>query len=119
MLTKELKNRIVPKMIIDMSQVSFGDLIQSITFQESVYYETYNSIKSAITNKKQEAHLFEINTSGTLVVLEKDKWLPALESVIQYHADRDNFEMCIEIKELQQKLLHEQPRQKRRIKKSV
>lgn len=106
-------------MMIDMSQVLSSDLIQNITFQESVYYETYNSIKSAIANKKQEAHLFEINTSGTLVILEKDKWIPALESVIQYYADRDNFEMCIEIKELLQKLLHEHPRQKRRIKKSI
>jgi hypothetical protein len=119
MITKEPKNRTIPKMMVDLNQISSADLVDSIQFQESVFYETYNSIKNAIANKKQEAHIFEINSSGTLIILEKDKWVPALESVIKFHADKDNFEMCIEIKELQNKLLYEQPRKKRRTKASV
>jgi len=119
MITKEPKNRTIPKMMVDLDQISSADLVDSIQFQESVFYETYNSIKNAIANKKQEAHIFEINSSGTLIILEKDKWIPALESVIKFHADKDNFEMCIEIKELQNKLLYEQPRKKRRTKASV
>jgi hypothetical protein len=119
MITKESKNRSIPKMMVDLNQVTSADLVESLQFQESVFYETYNSIKNAVANKKQEAHIFEINTSGTLIILEKDKWVPALESVIKFHAEKDNFEMCIEIKELQNKLLHEQPRKKRRTKESV
>ena len=119
MITKQSKNRVVPKMMVDLNQITSADLVESPTFQESVFHETFNGIKNAVVNKKTEAHLFEINTSGTIVILEQDKWVPALESIIKFHADKDNFEMCIEIKELQDKLLYEQPRKKRRTKASV
>ena len=112
------QNRVVPKMMVDMSQVSFEELIESPQFQESVFFETYNSIKNAIKDKKLEAHIFEINASGTLITIEKKDWNNALQATIDYYAGRDNFEKCIEIKELQNKL-YEQPRQKRRVKASV
>jgi len=117
MITRK-QNRAVPKMMVDMSQMSSADLVESHQFQESVFIETYNSIKSAIDNKKEEAHICEINTSGTLITIEKPNWGPALQSVIDYYADKDNFEKCIEIKELQNKL-YEPTRQKRRVKASV
>ncbi len=117
MITKK-QNRSVPKMMVDMSQISSTDLVESLQFQESVFIETYNSIKSAIDNKKAEAHICEINTSGTLITIEKSNWGPALQSVIDYYADKDDFEKCIEVKELQNKL-YERPRQKRRAKESV
>ena len=105
-------------MMVDMSQLSYNDLIESPQFQESVFIETYNSIKNAINSKKTEAQIFEINTSGTLITIDKSNWNNALQAVIDYYADKDNFEKCIEIKELQNKL-YEQPRQKRRVKASV
>ncbi len=55
-----------------MNQLSCADLIESPQFQESVFIETYNSIKTAINNKKTEAQIFEINTSGTLITIEKN-----------------------------------------------
>lgn len=117
MITKK-QNRSIPKMMVDLNQISSDELIESPQFQESVFFETYNSIKSAITNKKTEAHICEINTSGTLITIEKPNWNNALQAVIDYYADKDNFEKCIEIKELQNKL-YEPARQKRRIKASV
>lgn len=117
MITKK-QNRIIPKMMVDMSQISSDELIESPQFQESVFFETYNSIKTAIKNKKTEAHVFEINASGTLIIIEKDNWSSALQSVINYYADKDDFEKCIEIRELQSKL-YEQPKPKRRVKASV
>ena len=117
MITKK-QNRVTPKMMVDMNQLSYNDLIESPQFQESVFIETYNSIKTAINNKKTEAHIFEINTSGTLIIIEKNNWKNALQAVIDYYATKDDFEKCIEIKELQNKL-YESTRQKRRIKASV
>ena len=118
MITKNKVTRIIPKMMVDLSQISYDELIESPQFQESVFFETYNSIKNAIKDKKSEAHIFEINASGTLITIEKDNWNDALQAVIDYYAGKDNFEKCIEIKELQNKL-YEQPRQKRRVKASV
>jgi len=117
MITKK-QNRVVPKMMVDLSQITSDELVESPQFQESVFIETYNSIKSAINNKKTEAHICEINTSGTLITIEKSSWNSALQAVIDYYASKDNFEKCIEIKELQNKL-YEPTRQKRRIKASV
>jgi predicted RNA-binding protein (virulence factor B family) len=117
MITKK-QNRSVPKMMVDMSQISSDELVESPQFQESVFFETYNSIKSALSNKKVEAHVCEINTSGTLIIIEKNNWNKALQAVIDYYATKDDFEKCIEIKELQNKL-YESTRQKRRIKASV
>lgn len=117
MITKK-QNRSIPKMMVDMSQISSDELLESPQFQESVFVETYNSIKSAISNKKTEAHICEINTSGTLITIEKSNWNNALQAVIDYYADKDDFEKCIEIKELQNKL-YEPTRQKRRVKASV
>jgi len=117
MITKK-QNRVIPKMMVDMSQITSDELVESPQFQESVFIETYNSIKSAINNKKTEAHICEINTSGTLITIEKSNWNNALQAVIDYYADKDNFEKCIEIKELQNKL-YEPTRQKRRVKASV
>jgi len=117
MITKK-QNRVVPKIMVDMSEISSNELVESPQFQESVFIETYNSIKSAITSKKTEAHICEINTSGTLITIEKPNWNNALQSVIDYYADQDDFEKCIEIKELQN-TLYEPTRQKRRIKASI
>ena len=116
--TKNKVTRIIPKMMVDLSQVSYGELVESPQFQESVFFETYNSIKNAIKDKKLEAYIFEINASGTLISIEKKDWHNALQAIIDYHASKDNFEKCIEIRELQNKL-YEQSKTKRRVKASV
>ena len=117
MITKK-QNRAIPKMMVDLSQITSEELVESPQFQESVFFETYNSIKTAVKEKKAEAHICEINTSGTLIIIEKPNWNDALQSVIDYYASKDNFEKCIEIRELQNKL-YEPTRQKRRVKASV
>ena len=62
--------------------------IKQVVIEEVVY-----TIKKIIS-------LFEVGNSEYTVELEKDKWQTSLESAIEYYAEKEEYDKCIECRDL-------------------
>jgi hypothetical protein len=69
-----------------------------------VYYETVNSIEDAITNNNKIAVLFLIGNSDAHVEINKSEWKTALQSCIEHYSQLEEYELCVEIKRLIDKI---------------
>jgi hypothetical protein len=66
--------------------------------------ETFKAIKEGIAKRKKSISLFEVAYSNCYIDLEKDKWKPALENVIQYYIETEEYNLCAECRDLISKL---------------
>lgn len=79
--------------------ISVNDIIKIPNFAEIVYNETLDAIKEA-KDKKKAAVLFDINNTGNIHKLERENFVPALESAKIYYEKTQRFEKCAEIRDL-------------------
>ena len=79
-------------------------LLESETFIKAVYYETVNGIEDAITNNNKIAILFLIGNSDAHVEINKPEWEIALQSCIEYYSQLEEYELCVKIKKLMDKI---------------
>ena len=66
--------------------------------------ETVLAIKEGIKKKKKSIPIFEIAGSDCYVEIEKDKWKLSLENAINYYVEREDYDKCIECRDLISKL---------------
>ena len=69
-----------------------------------VIEETVIAIKEGINKRKKSIPLFEIAGTDYRVELEKDKWKSSLENAINYYVEREDYDKCIECRDLISKL---------------
>lgn len=79
-------------------------LCDNVIFANAVYTETIESIKDAIKTKSNTAILFEIGVSDYYVEINKDQWKQALQSCLDKLIELENYEDCIEVKLLIDKI---------------
>ena len=73
--------------------------IQQVVLEEAIY-----AIKDGIEKHKTSISLFEIADSDCYIELSKDKWKPTLEHLIEHYAEKEEYDKCIEVKDLISKL---------------
>jgi hypothetical protein len=83
----------------DYSQLTEIPEIQQIVRDEAIY-----AIKDGIEKHKSSISLFEIAQSDYYIELGKDKWKPTLEKLIEYYAGKEEYNKCIEARDLITKL---------------
>ena len=83
---------------------SFRLLTEIPEIREIVIEETIVAIKEGINKKKKSISLFEIADSDYYVELEKDKWKLSLENAINYYVEKEDYNKCIECRDLISKL---------------
>jgi hypothetical protein len=83
---------------------SFRPLTEIPEIREIVIEETIVAIKEGINKKKKSISLFEIADSDYYVELEKDKWKLSLENAIEYYVEKEDYNKCIECRDLISKL---------------
>jgi uncharacterized protein (UPF0303 family) len=101
------KTRIIPKMVLTINgdgEVDVNSIINNDVFSKAVYQETLAGINDAINNKRKTAVLFTISNTEMLVELNKQQWIPALESCLKWFEKDEQYEMCIDIKTLIDKI---------------
>jgi uncharacterized protein (UPF0303 family) len=101
------KTRIIPKMVLTINgdgEVDVNSIINNDVFSKAVYQETLAGINDAINNKRKTAVLFTISNTEMLVELNKQQWIPALESCLKWFEVDEQYEKCIEIKTLIDKI---------------
>jgi hypothetical protein len=101
------KTRIIPKMVLTINgdgEVDINNVINNSVFSKAVYTETLAGINDAINNKRKTAILFTINNTEMLIELNKQQWIPALESCLKHFEADEQYEVCIDIKTLIDKI---------------
>jgi len=83
----------------DYSQLTEIPEIQQIVRDEAIY-----AIKDGIEKHKSSISLFEIAQSDYYIELGKDKWKPTLEKLIEYYAEKEEYDKCVEARDLITKL---------------
>jgi hypothetical protein len=83
---------------------SYDALTQIPELQQVVIEETILAIKDGIKKKRKSIPIFEIAGSDCYLEIEKDKWKPSLESALNYYLEREDYDKCIECRDLISKL---------------
>ena len=76
-------------------QVSEHPMVKKIVIEETIF-----AIKEGIKKKKKSIPLFQISGTTTYVELEKEKWQPTLEKMLETYIQEENYDKCIEIRDL-------------------
>jgi hypothetical protein len=99
--------RKIPSMVININGGDVADikvLCDNNVFAGAVYTEAIASIKDAIENKKKTAILFELGKSEYYIEIIKSEWKQALQSCIDKLVETEDYEMCIQIQDLIDKI---------------
>ena len=73
--------------------------IRQVVLDEAIY-----AIKDGIEKHKSSISLFEIANSEYYIELGKDKWKPILEHLIDLYIEKEEYDKCIEARDLISKL---------------
>ena len=83
---------------------SYDQLHEIPEVKEVVIEEVIYAIKDAIKRKKSKIELFEVANSDYYLQLNKDKFKPSLEAAIEYFVEKEEYDRCIECRDLINKL---------------
>jgi hypothetical protein len=83
----------------DYSQLAEIPEVQQVVIEEAIY-----AIKDGLARNKSSISLFEVAYSDYYIELEKPKWKPTLEKVLEYYVEKEEYDKCIETRDLISKL---------------
>jgi len=83
----------------DYNQLHEIPEVKEVVIEEVVY-----AIKDALKRKKSKIELFEVANSDYYLQLNKDKFKPSLEAAIEYFVEKEEYDRCIECRDLINKL---------------
>jgi len=83
---------------------SYDQLHEIPEVKEVVIEEVIFAIKDAIKRKKSKIELFEVANSDYYLELDKDKFKTSLETAIEYFVEKEEYDRCIEVRDLINKL---------------
>ena len=94
---KKNKKRKIPYLKITSNiPYDVSVLISFPEFYNVLYRETLLAIKDGVNSKKNNVILFDIHGSDYQINLNKESWIPSLQSILKYHEGREEFEKCAE-----------------------
>lgn len=100
-----MKKRKIPILKITTSdKINYSQLKDIPTIQHLILNETINAIKDGINKNKENTSILEISDSNCIVELAKEYWKITLEKGMNYFANIEDYDKCIEIRDLISKL---------------
>jgi len=72
--------------------------------KQAVLDEAIYAIKDGIEKHKSSISLFEIADSSYYIELGKEKWKPILEHLIEHYVEKEEYDKCVEARDLINKL---------------
>jgi hypothetical protein len=100
-----MAKRVVPNLYIASNDEEELDTLQSNPYLKDVIFNCIIvGIEDAIKNKKKEALLIELNSSGNYVSLPQDKWEASLNNAEKYFIGLEEYETCIDIQKLKESI---------------
>jgi len=83
---------------------SYDQLNEMPEVKEVVIEEVINAIRDAIKRKKSKIELFEVANSDYYLELDKNKFKTSLETAIEYFVEKEEYDKCIECRDLINKI---------------
>ena len=103
--TKKRMRRKIPIFKVNMGPgAEYSQLPHIQEVREAVMEEAILAIKDGIEKKKTSISLFEVAQSDYYIELSKENWKPTLEHLIEFYADREEYDKCAEVRDLINKL---------------
>jgi len=100
-----MKRRKIPILRINMNRgINYSVLKDIPEIQHIVLNETICAIKDGVEKDKGSISIFEIADSNCFVELSREKWKSTLKNTMEYFVEREDYNKCIEIRELINKL---------------
>lgn len=99
--------RKIPSMVVTINGSGPADiesLCSNRIFAGAVFKEAIASIKDAIETKAKTAVLFELEKSEFYIEIDKSEWKTALQTCIDKLVETEDYELCIGIKDLIDKI---------------
>jgi hypothetical protein len=105
MIKSRKMRRKIPVLKISMEEGSdYSQLMEIPEVQKVVIEETVYAIKDGMAKNKKIISLFEVANTNCYIDLEKNKWKSTLEHTIEYFVEKEDYNKCIEIRNLIDKL---------------
>ena len=89
---------------VDLSLLNLNLISENQNVVDLIIPSAFNGIKEAVSRKWKQAKICEINSTGTYVTVEKDKFSDLLDNILPYYVDREEYEICSEIITLKNKI---------------
>jgi len=103
--TKRRMRRKIPLFKVNMGPGGeYSQLTEIQEVRDAVMEETIYAIKDGIEKKKASISLFEVANSDYYIELSKENWKPALEHLIEFYAEKEDYDKCAEARDLINKL---------------
>jgi len=103
--TKKIMRRKIPLFKVNMGPgAEYSQLTKIPEVRDAVMEETIYAIKDGIEKKKSSISLFEVANSDYYIELSKENWKPALEHLIEFYVEREEYDKCAEARDLINKL---------------
>ncbi len=100
-----MKKRKIPILRITTSGgIKYEQLKDIPAVQDLVLNETIHAIRDGVEKNKISTPILEIADSNCYIELKKEHWKNTLEKSMNYFSDREDYNKCIEIRDLINKL---------------
>ena len=83
---------------------SYDQLHEIPEVKEVVIEEVIVAVREAIKRKKSSIELFEVANSDYYLELKKDQFKTSLETALEYFVEKEEYDRCIECRDLINKL---------------
>ncbi len=107
MKKKSTKKHIPLNLKISYSETNdLDNLKDNLDFKKIVYNETANVLLYLSENKRSKIDLFNlmVDDKGLVVSIEKKDYKTILDSTIQFYGEQEDYDKCIELTKLKDKL---------------
>lgn len=84
--------------------IDYDYLVENKEIRNAIIDETLCAIKDGINKNKKSTFLFEIANSDCYIELKKNEWKVTLENVLQHYLEKEEYDKCIECRNLINKL---------------
>jgi hypothetical protein len=99
--TKRKMRRKIPLFKVNMGPgAEYSQLTQIPEVRDAVMEETIYAIKDGIEKKKTSITLFEVANSDYYIELSKNNWKHTLEHLIEHYTKNEDYDKCIEVRDL-------------------
>jgi len=88
----------------NLAHLRSEDLVESDILVTVLKQQVPKAITKAINEKKTYATVFEINSFGVFVEIHRKDWVNALNSCLDLHTEREEYEACADIQKTIQSL---------------
>jgi hypothetical protein len=93
--------RKIPILNVSLKDGATYDQLCEIPEMKILVMETTKAaITDGIKNNKKSITLFEIANTTYTIELDKSQWIKSLENIIGYYAEKEDYNACIDIKDL-------------------